>query len=88
MLQQLQPGILGDYTEVWIEVIFRMSFRTRNGKLVRSHNGRPFQIKIRFNITLMQSSLSVQSKLHISQDINTRNPTQANRYETCNLQTF
>ena len=47
MIQQLLPGILGNYTEVWVEVIFRMSFRTRNGKLVRSHTDKPFPIKIR-----------------------------------------
>lgn len=47
MHQLLLTGILGDYEEEWFEVIFRMSFHTRNGRLVRSRTGRPFPIRIR-----------------------------------------
>ncbi len=46
MTQLLLPDILGEYREVWIEVIFRMSFRTRYGRLVRSHTYRPCPIII------------------------------------------
>ena len=47
MKQTLLNGILDGYNEEWTEIIFRMSFRTRNGKIIQSHSGKPFPIPIR-----------------------------------------
>lgn len=46
-IQLLLPGFFENYTEEWYEIIFRMSFRSKSGRIIRSRTGKPFPIKIR-----------------------------------------